>query len=59
MKAENGNKHYLALSWEDILNLEEEILDNISKTDNEYFHGMLEVIRWMKEKNVYQQNIYR
>ena len=48
------NKHYLALRWEDINILEEEILSNIKQHDNSYYYGMLEVIRWMKDKNIYE-----
>ena len=48
------NKHYLAVGWDDLNKLEEEVLSNIEQQDASYYYGMLEVIRWMKDKNVYE-----
>lgn len=47
-----NNGHYLAINWKDLVELEETVKDNFDMAPL-YSSGMLEVIKWMKDHNVY------
>jgi len=53
------SKDCVVLNWKDINDLEKEVLKDIELTDASYYHGMLEVIRWIKVNNVKESKIIK
>ena len=45
------NKHSVVIKLSDLQELEQNILSDIDRTDSPYYYGMLEVLRWIKDKN--------
>ena len=45
------NKHSVVIKLSDLQELEQTILSDIDRTDSPYYYGMLEVLRWIKDKN--------
>lgn len=42
----------IEILWKDLKILEEDILNDIEATENPFYYGMLDVLRWIKEKNI-------
>jgi len=46
------NKNYFVIKSSDVQDIERLITSEIDRTDAPYYYGMLEVLRWMKDRNI-------